>query len=211
MIGMDAYFKGMIFGLILVISLGPIFFFLIQTSIEKGFLAGVSVAIGTFISDSIYITICLFSITRIFENKQFKVGLGVIGGAVLIGFGVYSFFKKAVIKDMHIELPKINYPSIGLKGFLINTLNPFVFIFWLGTSGVVTSQDHYTPFHCFVFFAGTLSTVFSTDILKAYLSHRIKHFIDPGHITIVNRIAGIAMVIFGFKLLWDVFHGTSML
>ena len=49
MTDMDAYFKGMIFGLILVISLGPIFFFLIQTSIEKGFLAGLAVACGTFV------------------------------------------------------------------------------------------------------------------------------------------------------------------
>jgi len=208
---MDAYFKGMIFGLILVISLGPIFFFLIQTSIEKGFLAGLSVACGTLLSDSIFITISLFSITRITDNKNFKVALGIIGGAVLIGFGVYSFFKKAIIKDMHIEQPKVNYPSIGLKGFLINTLNPFVLIFWLGTTGVVTSQDHYTSFHCFLFFAGTLSTVFSTDILKAYLSNRIKKFIDPGHITTINRVAGIAMVIFGVKLLWDVFHGISLL
>ncbi len=209
--GIEAYFKGLLFGLILVITLGPIFFFLIQTSIEKGFLAGLSVACGTLISDSIYITISVFSITQIIGSPHFKVTLGIVGGSVLIAFGIYSFFKKTVIKDMHIELPKINYSSIALKGFLINTLNPFVFLFWLGASGVVTSQKHYTSFHYFLFFAGTLSTVFSTDILKAYLSHRIKKFIDPSHITIVNRIAGVAMSIFGIKLIWDVFHGTSLL
>ena len=208
---MDAYFKGMLLGLVLVISLGPIFFFLIQTSIEKGFLAGLSVACGTLVSDAIYITISLFSITAIINNVHFKVALGVIGGGILILFGIFSFFKKTVIKDMHIELPKVNYTSIAIKGFLINTLNPFVFIFWLGASGVVTSQDHYTSIHYFLFFAGTLSTVFSTDILKAYLSHRIKHFIDPKHITMVNRVAGVAMIIFGVKLLWDVFHGVSLL
>src|SRR5450755_1896260 len=121
---MDAYFKGMLLGLVLVISLGPIFFFLIQTSIEKGFLAGLSVACGTLVSDAIYITISLFSITAIINNVHFKVALGVIGGGILILFCIFSFFKKTVIKDMHIELPKINYTAIAIKGFLINTLNP---------------------------------------------------------------------------------------
>ncbi|HEX4046098.1 MAG TPA: LysE family transporter [Gammaproteobacteria bacterium] len=207
---MEAFFKGMILGLALVITLGPIFFFLIQTSIEKGFLAGLSVACGTLVSDAMYISISLFSVTRLANNNSFKVILGFIGGGVLIAFGVYSFFKKTVIQDMHIELPKINYPTIAIKGFLINTLNPFVLIFWLGTSGYVTSQIHYESYHYFLFFAGTLSTVFSTDILKAYLSHRIKKFIDPRHVTIINRLAGIAMMIIGITLIWDVLHGTSV-
>src|SRR5689334_14147848 len=101
MLGIDAYLRGLAFGLILVISLGPIFFFLIQTSIEKGFLAGLSVACGTLVSDSMYITISLLSISQITNNAHFRLILGTIGAAVLVMFGVYNIFKKAVIKDMH--------------------------------------------------------------------------------------------------------------
>jgi len=50
---MEAVFNGVIYGLVLAVLVGPVFFTLIQTSIERGFKSGVYVAIGISLSDAL--------------------------------------------------------------------------------------------------------------------------------------------------------------
>jgi threonine/homoserine/homoserine lactone efflux protein len=43
---MDIILKGIVSGIVLALLIGPVFFTILQTSIEKGFWSGVFVAIG---------------------------------------------------------------------------------------------------------------------------------------------------------------------
>ena len=52
---MDALGSGILLGLTLSILTGPILFTIIQTSIEEGFRAGITVASGIWISDLLFI------------------------------------------------------------------------------------------------------------------------------------------------------------
>ena len=51
----------MLFGLFLSFSLGPIFFKLIETSIEKGFLSAFMMDLGALVSDVFYLLVAYFS------------------------------------------------------------------------------------------------------------------------------------------------------
>ena len=66
---------GITLGLTLAILLGPVFFALIQTSISKGFLKGLFLAIGISISDSVYILTSNLFVRVIEEIPDFDFDL----------------------------------------------------------------------------------------------------------------------------------------
>src|ERR1700686_381443 len=56
----EAVISGIGFGLVLTFLTGPVFFALIKTSIEKGFQAGVALALGVVSSDMVFVGAILF-------------------------------------------------------------------------------------------------------------------------------------------------------
>ena len=54
---MDLILKGIVTGFILSIMIGPVFFVLLETSIRRGVRAALTVDIGVFLSDVIYVLI----------------------------------------------------------------------------------------------------------------------------------------------------------
>lgn len=207
----EALYKGVLLGLVLMISVGPIFFAVIETSINKGFPYAFSIALGTLFSDAMYIVLAYLGLSAFFEDTSFRVWMGICGGVLLIGFGIMNLLKKADMhaSDLHLQ-KKSPYYQYVLKGFLINTLNPFVIFFWVSTLGWASlhfeSQKHSKVF----FFAGVLGTIFLSDMAKAFLAGKIKHIINKRMMLWVNRIAGIAMIIFGIDLITKVFWGRGI-
>src|SRR5262245_49814198 len=86
--------SGIVFGLILSVMVGPVFFTLIQTSLQEGFKAGSHLAFGVMLSDAAYIAFCYFFASQIDLTGSNRVLFGLVGGSLLIFFGVYQVFKK---------------------------------------------------------------------------------------------------------------------
>jgi len=127
-------FEGLSYGLILAGLLGPIFVALTQTAIEKGARAGLTVGLGIWISDFLFIYFSYLFISKVdalVQDRVFKYWMGIVGGLILITFGIAMALKK-VQKIKGEEFTAKNYFGFWLKGFLVNTVNPFTFIFWLG-------------------------------------------------------------------------------
>ncbi len=202
----DALYKGMLLGLVLMISVGPIFFAVIETSINKGFYHALSIAVGTLFSDTMYIFLAYLGLSSYFEDNSFRLWMGFCGGFLLMGFGIINLLKKADMHaaDLHLK-KKSPYYHYVFKGFLINTLNPFVIFFWVSTLGWASlhfsSEQNAQTF----FFVGVLGTVFLSDMAKAFLANKIKHIINRKLLLWVNRIAGVVMILFGIDLICKVF------
>src|SRR5258708_26283853 len=132
-------FHGVQLGIVLAFLVGPVFFSIIQTSVEKGFWNGALVAIGVSISDVLYVTICYFGLFQFLNDPKSKTNMAYIGGAILIAFGLYHLIVKARRAKMvfHSEAETKTLKYI-LKGFIINGITPMVFIFWIGTISIAT-------------------------------------------------------------------------
>ena len=122
---------GVTLGLVLAMLVGPVFFMLLNTSLKKGFVPAAYLAFGVMLSDGIYITIAYFGSTSIMMIQTHKTLIGLIGGILMIGFGIANLFKMPVISGEELELPddsKTLWIDTG-KGFMMNMLNPFVLLF----------------------------------------------------------------------------------
>jgi threonine/homoserine/homoserine lactone efflux protein len=127
--------------------------------------------------------------------------MSLVGGTLFIGFGIYNFFHTVKLKEVDDD-KKTVHAHFVLKGFLLNLLNPAVFFFWLGVVGLVSVKENYSRTHEIIFFCSTLITVFSTDLLKSFVSQRIKNILKPNVMLWINRIIGIVLIGFGVRMLF---------
>jgi threonine/homoserine/homoserine lactone efflux protein len=203
---MEAVLKGIVSGVVLAFLVGPVFFTIIQTSIERGFRSGFFVAMGVSLSDAAYICVCYLGISQFFDQGNFREYLAYTGGAVLLLFGFYYLVIKAKKTKLYTEdnLPARSPFRLFLKGFIINGLSPVVLIFWLGTVAAATTEFGYDqPSEAIPYFAAIVSTVFITDLIKAKLADKLRLMITPRFIRTLNIGIGVAMVIFAGKLIID--------
>jgi threonine/homoserine/homoserine lactone efflux protein len=201
---MEIILKGIISGIVLAFLIGPVFFTILQTSIERGFWSGVVVALGVSLSDTVYIGLCYLGLSQLFDTNEFQLYLAYAGGLILLGFGGYYLFikskKLARFNGNHVQ--ERSFFRLFAKGFIINGLSPMVLIFWIGTVGVATSEFGYTTSsQILVFFSAIVATVFVTDIIKAKLADKLRRVLTPGIIKVMNIVLGVVLVIFGGRLI----------
>lgn len=196
-------------GVVLAFLIGPVFFTIIQTSLESGYAKGILVALGVSLSDAMYVTVCYFGLAQILQQPQAKKYMAFIGGLVLIGFGIYHLLVKSrrqfVLQEVAAGKGHLRFI---LKGFLINGLSPMVLIFWLATiSAASVNYGYATHREYLIFFAALLGTVLATDVMKAYLAGRLRKLIQPRALAVIHIVVGSALVLFGLRLL---FMGTDL-
>lgn len=199
---LEAIRDGFFVGLALTFLIGPVFFLLLSTSINKGFQPGALIATGVMLSDALYILIAYFGSSLLVGNDEYNYIFGFIGGAILIVFGIVNFFKKpAVNKDDDVSsISKKDLFHFMLKGFAMNSFNPFVLILWLGVASSI-SIKHYDTVLTFLFYSAVLATVLSTDLLKVYLANKLQKIITVPFLIWMNRISGAALFVFGIRIL----------
>ncbi len=199
--------KGILTGLITAFVIGPVFFALIQTSIEKGVRSGILMALGISMSDTLYIALTYFGISQLSENAKFRIFLAMTGGLVMLIFGIRMFTRRVnhMKPGIHLHDPTSVFWKIS-KGFVLNGVNPFVLLYWIGVVSLVNVHWEYNGINALIFFITLLITILSSDIGKAYLAHRIRTSITPRLMTIINKVVGIAFILLGTRLLIFALH-----
>jgi len=198
--------EGIQTGLILCFLIGPIFFTLLQTGVERGFRAGAMVGLGIWMSDVFFIWLFYSSVSQyseIVRGETFSFYLGVVGSVILASFGLWALFTKPSLAsgpDLHLR-PSTSYFTLWLKGFLINAINPFTIIFWFTIVGAALLKPGLEGRNATYYFGAIVGTVMATDLIKILLAKRIRRWMSPHHILWFRRISGVALIIFGVVLL----------
>ena len=200
--------KGLLLGLILSISLGPVIFAILKQSLTNGrkagyiFVAGVSTSdIGLLLIANIFTSIFLL----VLDHKAF---IAMAGAGFLLILGLYTLlFKKIKIETDELGEEKIfrkrDYLGIYISGFLMNTLNPSVFIFWfawtaaIGASAAETSNPVQ---YKLIVFGTCLLFLLLSDLLKVALASRLRPSLTEKNLIWINRISAIIILIFSAAL-----------
>ncbi|KAF0204410.1 MAG: lysine exporter protein [Bacteroidetes bacterium] len=199
---MHPFLEGIILGFTLAIMLGPAMFSLIQTSIHRGMNRGMMLAGGIFLSDLALVMLCYLGAVQVFGTERNYLMFGIIGGIILVVFGVVTFLRKVHVSEDN-TLLEVKQPGILtyiFKGFFLNFANPFVWIFWVSVMVTVSASHGADTKSTLAFFAGTLFTIFTTDVAKVIVASRLKRYLRPKVLIMVNHAVGILLVIFGIYL-----------
>lgn len=190
-------------GFLLSFMIGPVFFVLLETSALKGFRAALSFNVGVIVADILFILAAYFSSYQLLENLSNQPGLYVFGGAILLVYGITTFFKNGVKTraNTSIKITKSDYAGLMLKGFLLNFINIGVLVFWLGVIIIVGPSLDNQPSRIRVFFGSMLAAYFITDLFKILLAKQLKKKLTYDRIRLVKKGVGIILVICGLVLI----------
>ncbi|HPF09961.1 MAG TPA: LysE family transporter [Flavobacteriaceae bacterium] len=201
----DGLLYAALYGFILAFAIGPVFFTLIETSITKGFRAGVFFDLGAIFADIVFILIAYFSTSKILERIKDEPGVLIFGGVILIAYGIISYIRTSksfikIVREHYAVHTKKNLGGLFLKGFLLNFVNFGVLAGWIGTiimANALTESEN----GVFLFLVTVLAAFFLTDLFKISLAKRLKSKMTPRFIFKTKKWVSILIIIFGVALL----------
>lgn len=205
-----SFLEGYLVGLGMSIFIGPVFFTLLKSTLHHGNGAGISVAIGIFTSDALCIGLCSFGAIPFFENPNNQIWLAIAGSIILFGLGIKYLVKPATYTDDKILLKYYQYSSFFTQGFLVNFINPFVFLLWIGIIGYGQGKYGFT-IDLLTFLGASLLGILTTDVIKVILAQKIKGFIRPKVLSLVFKIFGILLIGLGIRMIWHIYYNLISL
>jgi threonine/homoserine/homoserine lactone efflux protein len=195
-----SFIKGYITGLALIILIGPVLFILLKASLERGTKAGLSVAFGIFVSDIIAVTLCMAGFSRLFQNPEFQKWIAIIGGFIVAILGIKYIIRPGIPTSAASK--KISNKTLltaFVQGFLINFVNPFVFMVWMGIITSASMSYGYST-SLYIFLSGTLLGILTLDVSKVFLAARLSSFLQTRNLNKAFQASGLILTILGIRM-----------
>jgi threonine/homoserine/homoserine lactone efflux protein len=205
MFSFSAFFYGLPVGFAFSFALGPVFFSLIKASLEYGFRAAISIALGVIAADLVLLGIAYGGVEAFLPKSDMDVTFWVqlLGGLLLISIGLTTILKKRKNTEgvtLTHERRIIKHLSMG---FFLNIINPANFFEWIGAASVLKSKYQFETFENVSFFTGALLAVFITELSVAYFATRLRKVLNDRVIYGINVATGVVFVGSGIWLLLE--------
>jgi threonine/homoserine/homoserine lactone efflux protein len=192
-----SFIEGLLLGLSTIVFIGPVFFLILQNTLAYGKLAGLYIALGILLSDIVYILLFKYSLyehlSTITNSKYFYWGFSLL----LFAAGISSMLKK---KNKAGKLLKNSPTILFTKGFLINFVNPFVFLFWLGIYNYVQNKFPSNTEQIRYFTAAMIS-ILAIDVVRILFSSYLKKRLTNSILKKLNFGIGILFICLSIYLL----------
>ena len=206
---LESLIKGFGLGVILAVSVGPVIFTILKQSINNGHNGGFSFVGGVWLSDILLVVIANMFSTLVMQALHFKSTIAYIGAAFVLGMGIYYvFFKKVKMGDDNnvevIAFGKKAFTKAFMSGFIINTLNPSVMLFWL-INATAFAATH-SALERSILFGTCLLVNIIADIVKVMLAAKVRHSLTPHNIRIINKISGTILIGFAIAIVYGVLY-----
>lgn len=187
--------KGVLTGLLLSVYLGPTFFTVMETLIRRGAKAAVLLNSGVWLSDISCIIVAYFGASELMQPIRENIIFKLVAGGAFLFFGLTYFLRKpdGTVKP----LDGVGVMILLVKGFLINTFNPGVLVFWFGAMIVAVTTLDLNGVQVVYYFACTVITLITFDLLKILFSHKLRKIVTETLMTRLFRITGVILMALG--------------
>jgi threonine/homoserine/homoserine lactone efflux protein len=193
------------FGIAIIISFsgvmmpGPVF----AATIAKGYKderAGIKIALGHALIEFPLMALIVLSLGYVFEDSRVKLGIGIVGGALLIALGIMMIRARKVMAEGKAEY--IPYNSY-IAGALTTSANPYFFLWWATVGALlITNAEFFGPIVILVFAIVHWSCDLAWYSFTAFAVFRTKHLWTPLIHEIVFFACGALMIVFGIWFIY---------
>jgi len=207
---MTVMLQGAILGFSLSLLLGPVFFLFLDATAVKGMRGGFLIGLGAWCSDIMYLSTAFFGYSLLLEltkNQGFEYHVGLLGGILLIIIGISTMLNKdnkGIQQGKRNSLASHSDFRLWLRGFLVNTFNPFCAIFWVGAVSSLMISNKTSMGDFFYFGLGSVGTILLFDLVKIFAAKKILNILSDRIKTRVKQIAGLIILVFGLVLIFRV-------
>lgn len=193
--------QGGAIGLLVAAAIGPIAMLCIRTTLERGRIAGIAAGMGVAVADTIYAAIGAYGIS--FVGAALTSGeswLKLVGGIVLIAFGIYLARKQPVGAVEEQEVPK-SLTADFLMTLGLTLTNPMTILSFAGLFAGVSGLRGYPLSEIPALLIGVFAGSAVWWIALAFVIGLIRHKISPTNMLWINRGSATAIIGFGLYVL----------
>ena len=191
------FWQGLLFGLLLQLSVGPVCLAVLACSTSKGAREALKMTCGVTLADGFYILAALAGAARLLEFYWLKKTLIFAGSAVLVRFGLMSL--------MYCKVGRVDAHAAGASfsgGLKLALANPLTILFWTGAFGSLLASGQ-VPQHAVLSFStgcagATLLFLGGISVGGGLLRPRLQE----RYVIAVNRAVGVFVLIFAVGLLF---------
>ena len=185
--------SGLSLGLTAGLSPGPLMALVMSETLKYGKKEGIKVSFAPLMTDA---PIMIIAILMVSVLSKFHVIPGFIAllGALLL---VYMGYETITYRNKTIEEEIQASPASLRKGFLVNMLSPYPYLFWIGVGAPLTIRAyHQSALHAALWIAAFYITLIGSKIIIALLVERSRRLLSSTVFTWIMRFLGIIMFIF---------------
>jgi threonine/homoserine/homoserine lactone efflux protein len=188
-------------GFLVAAAIGPIAMLCIRTTLERGRIAGIAAGMGVAVADTIYAAIGAYGIS--FVGATLSSGeswLKLVGGLVLIGFGIYLARKQPATAAEEQEVPK-SVAADFLMTLGLTLTNPMTILSFAGLFAGVSGLRGFPLTEIPALLLGVFAGSAVWWVALAFVIGMIRHRISPTTMLWINRGSATAIIGFGVYVL----------
>jgi len=197
--GLEFLISGVIFGLAVGTSAGPLLALVFSETLKYGKKEGIKIAISPLITDLPIVLLVLLILSNLIKYSFVIGAISLFGACYLIYLGFENLRVK--ISVFNVESAKEDALK---RGVLANFLNPNPYLFWLSIGGPMIFESLDVHISATVLFIlGFYSLLIGSNIGIALIVEKSKLFIESKYHLYVVRASGIALVLFALVVVRD--------
>lgn len=200
---------GLAVGVLIAAPVGPVNILCIQRAASRGMFGGIAAGLGAVLGDGLIALMAAMGVGAISGAiERYHDWIQLIGGIVLVAFGV-----KLYVTEPYIEPPTAGEPEWHTmkdllwdipKTFILTITNPGAVLGLVAIFGGISSfVEVRSRIDALTMVAAIVAGSFAWWVLLSSLIGRIRHRIEPRHIGLINRGAGVLLVGFGMLLVGE--------
>ena len=191
--------NGFLTGLLLQIAIGPIFFFIVNITLQRTIADGLIAVVAVTLADYLFITLAVMGVGKLLEKPKVKKTLGIISSTILILFGIFMIMPINATNIAATPTVSVDsdYLASFLSTFMLTISSPLTIIFWTSLFATKAIENGYVKKQLIVFgFAAGLATLaflgFSVGLLAL-----IRTSIPIMLLTVSNSVVGLVLIVYG--------------
>lgn len=195
--------KGLCFGMLLQLAVGPVCMFVLNTSAGYGFANTLPLVAAVTLADALYIALSCLGVAAVVSRPGVKIAVRVIGCAVLIIFGLdmlLGSFGVSLLPGLRL-FSASSGGSVFVNGLILAILNPLTILFWSGMLTAKVMENKWDKKHLAFFASGCVlaTVVFLTAV--AAVGGLLGGVLPNAVIAVLNAIVGLVLMYFGVRLI----------
>jgi len=197
---------GFLTGLNLQIAIGPVFFFILNLSLQKSVIDGLFAVIAVTIVDYMFIALAVLGVGKLLEKPKIKFTLGIISSFVLMLFGIImilSIGQSSQFSNPN-DLMQSNYIASFISAFLLTVSSPLTIVFWTSLFAAKAIERGYAQNQLLYFgVAAGLATLIFLGSSVSLLSF-FKASLPIALLRVLNTAVGLLLMLYGIMRLYKI-------
>ncbi len=192
--------NGLLTGLVLQLAVGPVFFFIVNLTLQSSVFDGLIAVFAVTLVDYLYIGLALLGVGKMLEKKKLKKIVGFFSSFVLILFGGFMIkgFRGVAMLDNGEPVPAVSNVLKSFSApFFLTLSNPMTIVFFSGLFVAKAVEYSYQKRELFIFglATGAATGIFlgTAVLLVGFIGNSIPLIV----VQLLNGFVGVLLIGYG--------------